>query len=217
MIDYKEKYLKYKFKYLKNKEKQTILLNNTNNTNNTNNSNNSNNSNNTKNIKGGGELTSILSISIIVILAGLIYYNYSKNDLKYNKYLEKYNKYLHFCNKYDCGTEQIKKCFRKNALIYHPDRNPPEKKTESEENMKNLNNKYEELLQYYPPTEECNIDINNNNELENNEEADEVEDEEDEEEEADEVEYEVEEADEVEDEEDEKEDKEAEEKKIIVH
>ncbi len=145
MIDYKEKYLKYKFKYLKNKEEQALLLNNINNT------------YNTKNIKGGGVLTSILGISIIVILAGLIYYNYSKNDLKYKEYLEKYNKYLHFCNKYDCGTEQIKKCFRKNALIYHPDRNPPEKKIESEENMKNLNNKYEELLQYYPPTEECNV------------------------------------------------------------
>lgn len=146
MIDYKEKYLKYKFKYLKNKERQLILNKNKTKTN---------------NIKGGGlQMYGIIGISIIVILAGLAYYYYTNNTIKYNEYMKKYQKYKkyeHFCKRYNCEDKSISKCYRINSIKYHPDKALNEEdKLERTKKMYLLNGRRDALQTIYEPNTECN-------------------------------------------------------------
>ena len=45
----------------------------------------------------------------------------------------------------DAGDDALKKAYRKLALLWHPDRNPPEKKEQSEKKFKEISAAYETL------------------------------------------------------------------------
>ena len=130
MIDYKKKYLRYKFKYLHAKDLQR-------------------NKSTLKNFKGGsGEVIGIAFLGVISLLAGISYFKFNGDNKNLDNYTNRYNELEEYYNLLEIDlnatNQEVKKAYYRKAREVHPDKHPDNKEW-AEEQFKLVGNAYYEI------------------------------------------------------------------------
>ena len=130
MIDYKKKYLRYKFKYLYAKDLQR-------------------NKSTLKNFKGGStEIIGIAFLGVISLLAGISYFKFKGDNVNLDSFTERYNELEEYYNLLEIDSnatdEEVRKAYRKKAREVHPDKHPDNKEWATEQ-FKLIGNAYNEI------------------------------------------------------------------------
>ena len=119
MIDYKRKYLRYKFKYLHAKDLQR-------------------NKSTLKNFKGGsGDVIGIAFLSVISLLAGISYFKFNGDNKNLDNYTNRYNELEEYYNLLEIDLnatdKEVKKAYYRKAREVHPDKHPDNKEWADEQ------------------------------------------------------------------------------------